>query len=357
MSTAHASSSTGASAARTAGRLLAWVVALGLAGCAGLRTPSAPGRDGPGASPPPNLAAVPDAVPRVDPVRAGGPNKPYEVFGQTYVPRLGDPPMRERGLASWYGRAFHGRPTANGETYDMYAMTAAHKTMPLPSYARVRNPANGREVVVRVNDRGPFHAGRVIDLSYTAALKLGLLNGVAPVELERLTHEAIRSGSWQRDAEPVAAAPPPPPVVLPLAPAPAPAAVPGPLPAVTPAADTGDADPIAALAQQVGAAPGLRPDAIPGRTHDTATAAPAGAPLAPGFWLQFGAFRDATSAEAWRQQLAQQVDWLAPRLSVVADAPWHRVQAGPWASRQDALFAADRLRDRLAAAPVLLERR
>jgi rare lipoprotein A len=111
-----------------------------------------------------------------------------------YVPMTEDRPLRQRGLASWYGRKFHGRSTSNGETYDMFAMTAAHKTMPLPSYARVRNPANGREIVVRVNDRGPFHPDRVIDLSYTAALKLGVLGGVAPVEVERITHAEIRAG-------------------------------------------------------------------------------------------------------------------------------------------------------------------
>ena len=107
-----------------------------------------------------------------------------------------DRAFKERGLASWYGRKFHGRRTASGETYDMYAMTAAHPTLPIPSYARVRNPANGREVIVRINDRGPFHPGRIVDLSYTAALKLDLLRGVAPVEVERITHAEIRAGRW-----------------------------------------------------------------------------------------------------------------------------------------------------------------
>jgi rare lipoprotein A len=124
----------------------------------------------------------------------GGPNKPYEVLGRRYEPMTRDAPLQENGGASWYGRKFHGRPTASGETYDMFAMTAAHKTMPIPSYARVRNPANGREVVVRINDRGPFADGRVIDLSYTAALKLGVLNGVAPVQVRRITHAEIRAG-------------------------------------------------------------------------------------------------------------------------------------------------------------------
>ncbi len=153
--------------------------ALVLAGCAS--RPGGPsGSDGPEARPPAGLEQVPDAEPRIEPLRRGGPNKPYEVLGRRYVPMTTDGPLVESGLASWYGRKFHGQPTASGEIYDMYAMTAAHRTMPIPSYARVRNPANGREVVVRINDRGPFADGRVIDLSYTAALRLGVLRGVAP---------------------------------------------------------------------------------------------------------------------------------------------------------------------------------
>ncbi len=166
-----------------------------LTGCAS-RAPLSPDRDGPDARPPPGLERVPDAIPRVEPLRAGGPNKPYVVLGQLYVPMTADRPWVETGGASWYGRKFHGRPTASGEIYDMYAMTAAHKTLPIPSYARVRNPANGREIVVRINDRGPFAEGRVIDLSYTAALKLDLLRGVAPVQLQRITQAEILLGEW-----------------------------------------------------------------------------------------------------------------------------------------------------------------
>lgn len=180
---------------RSAAALLAAAL---LAGCAS----RAPERDGPEARPPAGLERVPDAEPRLEPLRAGGPNKPYVVNGERYVPLPADAALRETGLASWYGRKFHGRPTATGEPYDMYAMSAAHKTMPLPSYARVRNPANGREIVVRVNDRGPFVSGRVIDLSYTAALKLGVLSGVAPVVVERITPEEIRAGRWRRGAPP-----------------------------------------------------------------------------------------------------------------------------------------------------------
>lgn len=159
-------------------------------------------RDGPDAQPPADLATVPDAEPRLEPIRNGGPNRPYELMGRSYVPITADKPFTERGLASWYGKKFHGRRTASGEVYNMYAMTAAHPTLPIPSYVRVRNPANEREIVVRINDRGPFHPGRVIDLSYTAALKLGLLRGVAPVEVKRITFAEIRDGTWRKGPAP-----------------------------------------------------------------------------------------------------------------------------------------------------------
>jgi rare lipoprotein A len=140
--------------------------------------------DGPHENPPSNLAEVPDAEPRAEPLHRYA-NRPYQVFGRSYVPLVQLQPFRERGLASWYGRRFHGQKTASGERYDMYAMTAAHPTLPIPSYARVTHAGSGRSVVVRINDRGPFHPGRVIDLSYAAAFKLGFIQaGSAPVELE-----------------------------------------------------------------------------------------------------------------------------------------------------------------------------
>lgn len=141
--------------------------------------------DGPGARVP-NLAAIPDAVPRHEPLHRWA-NRPYERFGKRYVPlgRVG--PFQQRGVASWYGKRFHGNPTSSGEIYDMYKMSAAHPILPIPSFARVTNLANGRTVVVRVNDRGPFHAGRVIDLSYAAAYKLGYVAaGSARVLVEQI---------------------------------------------------------------------------------------------------------------------------------------------------------------------------
>ena len=308
-----------------------------------------PSRDGPGADPPPDLLQVPDAQPQWEPVRTGGPNKPYAVLGQAYTPLAGDPPLIERGLASWYGRKFHGRGTANGETYNMYAMTAAHKTMPLPSYARVRNPANGREVVVRVNDRGPFHSQRVIDLSYTAALRLGVLGGVAPVEIERITYEAIRTGAWRAPASP---------------------ASPGDAAAAPVAAATTTLllpesagwladDAIADIGRRT---PDRTPDRKSGRQPDplppeTAAPARAAAKAAPGFWLQLGAFAQRDGAMGVAQRVAQQAGWLAPLLAIFNERSLHRLQAGPYASRADASSAADRLREALQLVPAIVERR
>jgi rare lipoprotein A len=141
--------------------------------------------DGPGAKPP-DVANTPDAVPRTEPRAARG-NKPYKVYGIAYTPLTDTRGYRERGVASWYGKKFHGRLTSSGEPYDMYAMTAAHKTLPLPSYVRVRNLKNGRSAVVRVNDRGPFLHNRLIDLSYAAAAKLGIVGtGTGEVEIETI---------------------------------------------------------------------------------------------------------------------------------------------------------------------------
>ena len=183
----------------------------------------------------------------------------------------------------------------------MYASTAAHRTMPIPSYALVRNPANGREVVVRINDRGPFHSDRVIDLSYTAALKLGVLRGVAPVEVRRLTHDDIRSGRWRGETAVAIDDEVPP---TPPAPAAAPAA--------------------------------------------TATSA---------YWVQLGAFRQRQGAHDLRQQLARELAWLEPWLAIIDDSALYRLQAGPFATRSEAQGTAERIRGEAALQPVVLQRR
>ena len=142
--------------------------------------------DGPHANLPANLDRVPDAVPKSEPLHKFA-NRPYSAMGGSYVPLTSVQPFRQRGVASWYGKRYHGQKTSSGEVYDMYQMTAAHPTLPIPSYARVTNIKNGKSVVVRINDRGPFRSGRVIDLSYVAAYKLGYIQaGEATVEVESI---------------------------------------------------------------------------------------------------------------------------------------------------------------------------
>jgi rare lipoprotein A len=155
--------------------------------------------DGPPDRVPADLASRPDARPRVEPFHPHA-NRPYRALGRNYVPMTTDAPLRQRGQASWYGRQFHGNRTSTGEIYDMFAMSAAHPTMPLPSYARVTHLRTGASVVVRVNDRGPFKDGRVIDLSYAAAVRLGIAGtGTGEVEVERLTHAQIRASGGARE--------------------------------------------------------------------------------------------------------------------------------------------------------------
>lgn len=171
--------------------------------CANCPTPDpdfAPGTD----EVPPGIENIPDAVPVVEPrSRYGNPDN-YDALGEHYrVMKELPKSYREKGRASWYGKKFHGRRTANGEVYDMFKMTAAHKTLPLPSYARVTNKNNGRSVVVRINDRGPFHPGRIVDLSYAAAARLDLLHhGSAAVDLEVLTPQQGKSTTESTNGKP-----------------------------------------------------------------------------------------------------------------------------------------------------------
>ena len=369
-------------------------VAVLLAGCAsGTRSGGGAlsGRDGPGTNIPSDLDRVHDAEPRIEAIRSsGGTSKPYTVLGRAYQPITDDRPFRESGIASWYGRKFHSASTASGEPYDMYAMTAAHKTLPLPSYVRVRNPANGREVIVRVNDRGPFVDGRIIDLSYTAALKLDLLRGVAPVEIERITNEDIRTGAWRRDSGTAYAAAPaasPPPRRAAAAPVAVPSAWVAPVAMNAPQASTMPVVPqtpvvpmapmpqtetIAQAAPATVEADAAPPPRQPMVVTDLAPMAPLSAPTAPaaaapaaapssaavaGFWVQLGAFRERDGAESLRSQAARGLPSLAPQLRVFSEAGTHRLQAGPFASRNEAGEAVTQLRDSLRIAPMVVERR
>jgi rare lipoprotein A len=164
-------------------------ILVALAGCATAPTP-------PPVAPPADVSAIPEPVPRVEPRSTRGNPPFYEVLGKRYFVLASAEGYEERGVASWYGPGFHAAYTSNGERYDMYAMTAAHKTLPLPSYVQVTNLKNGKSVVVRVNDRGPFKDGRIIDMSYTAAAKLDMVrDGTTFVEVRALTPGAPVSSS------------------------------------------------------------------------------------------------------------------------------------------------------------------
>jgi rare lipoprotein A len=149
--------------------------------------------DGPEAKPPSNLDSIADATPRAEPLHKWA-NRPYQALGKNYKPLTSVQPFKQRGLASWYGKRFHGQKTSSGEAYDMYKMTAAHPTLPIPSYVRVTRVSSGKSVIVRVNDRGPFHGGRIIDLSYVAAYKLGYIqSGQAEVSIEAIVPGQVRA--------------------------------------------------------------------------------------------------------------------------------------------------------------------
>ena len=149
--------------------------------------------DGPGANPPQDIDSIPNAVPKKEPLLDRS-NKPYKALGALYTPMTRYQPYKAGGVASWYGKRYHGRKTSSGEVYDMYGMSAAHPTLPLPSYVKVTNPANGKFVVVRVNDRGPFKHNRIIDLSYAAAYKLRFTaQGSTLVEVEAIDANNVAS--------------------------------------------------------------------------------------------------------------------------------------------------------------------
>jgi peptidoglycan lytic transglycosylase len=203
---------------------------------------STPRRAAPAPAPPgPDIAGTPDAVPRIEPRSSHGNPPYYDVNGRRYQVLASAEDYTERGVASWYGPDFHGHNTSSGEPYDMYAMTAAHRTLPIPCYARVTNLVNGRSVVVRINDRGPFVANRIVDLSYTAALRLDIVRtGTAFVELRTVQPAEMPAATVASPAPPAPAT------------APAPSPAPSPAPAETPP-EAAAPPPLVALFIQVGA--------------------------------------------------------------------------------------------------------
>ena len=300
---------------------LSLTAALGLAGCFTSRhepeplPPPAPTTPPPVATPP----TVPDAVPKVEPLSRYGNPPYYEVFGKRYYVLSSSVDYLERGVASWYGPGFHEVRTSSGETYDMYAMTAAHKTLPLPAYVRVTNLENGRSVVVRVNDRGPFVGNRIIDLSYTAAARLDMLrNGTAMVEVRGIDPRApltelttpmtasVTPQSGQPTTAPTTAA--------------ASATVTTPGVAATGAATAG----VSVTGPAAGGVAAIAAVAPTGAA--TQIAAPAHAPL----FVQAGAFADPANAERLAAKLrGGEYGKIFVRDDVIAGRRMYRVRIGP----------------------------
>jgi rare lipoprotein A len=250
--------------------------------------------DGPGANPPANLDSIREPTPKVERINRFT-SRPYAVLGRTYTPYTQLTPYKASGVASWYGKRYHGQKTSSGEVYDMYAMTAAHTILPLPSYARVTSIATGKSVVVRVNDRGPFHEDRLIDLSYIAAQRLGLLGrGSGMVEVE-----AIIPGTE----------------VLPVASVVAP-----------------------------------EPDPAPAST------APPLSAESGGIYVQLGAFSAAENAEAFQRRMRIELGWLSDSMNVYRKDGLYRVYAGPYSSREEAGRAAERVQKELGFKALVLER-
>lgn len=252
-----------------------------LAGC----TSIAPSSKDSGPKSPVDVSHIPDAVPRYEPRTIAGNKSPYTVLGKTYYLLPDSKGYKEQGIASWYGNKFHGRNTSNGEVYNIYGMTAAHKTLPIPSYVRVRNLQNNKTIVVRVNDRGPFHEGRIIDLSYAGAKKLGFIDqGTAPVEVEAL--------------EPL-----------------------------SPMAPVAASDVIATLPEPIAAASVNGESRLPDNT-----------------FLQVGAFSNLAAAQSLRQSVQGITEYPVQISKLERNPVLYRVRIGPVIKQADALDLQERLR-------------
>ncbi len=241
-----------------------------------------------------------DAVPKVEPLLSG-PNKPYTVRGKRYVPDTREIPYRHQGIASWYGKQFHGKSTSSGEKFNMYVMSAAHNTLPIPSYAHVTNTKNNRSVIVRINDRGPFSDKRIIDLSYAAAYRLGMVEqGTAAVIVERILPADIRAGRIPATSGNSSK------------PTPTPAPTPSPVP-----------------------------------QNNT---------LSGGFYLQIGVYSQQANAQNIQNQLSSQNPDLRSRLRTLYNSGLYKVYAGPYPTRQQAQEAGDQIQYRNNINVLILDR-
>lgn len=267
--------------------------------------------DGPEANIPANLDAIPDATPISEPPHRYA-NQPYVALGQTYTPMTVPGNFKQRGIASWYGKKFHGQRTSSGEKYDMYLMTAAHPVLPIPSFARVTNVATGKSVVVRINDRGPFMHDRVIDLSYTAAHKLGVIgNGSSEVEVESLVAYA---GTY-RATQPTAVH------SLPLE---KPQSV-----------SVSRVDPVVAMSE-------------PADSSSQASLSGNGRA-----YLQLGVFSTQQAAEKFLVEMRSKLGNIGKQLVLFRQNNKTRVHIGPYASQAEARHSRSGLKDKLGFMPIV----
>ncbi len=252
-----------------------------------------------------DVSGLEDAVPRAEPYSRGGNRSPYTVWGKSYNVLDSSHGYVETGTASWYGAKFHGHKTSNGETYDMYAMSAAHKNLPIPSFVEVTNLDNNRRVIVRVNDRGPFHSDRIIDLSYAAAKKLDFTNkGTARVRIAAITVSA--DGSWT----------------------------------------------VAGKDQRRVATTDMDTASRSGTARTVSAGQPGGRP-----YVQVGAFRSLQSAAALRLQISEITQAPVHVVEAANDAAgWHRVHVGPFDSRSRAETERDRIEARQLGQPIVVMR-
>ena len=257
--------------------------------------------DGPDGALPVDLDLLAEPVPKLESMNTQA-NQVYSVFGREYVPLTQPSPYKRQGTASWYGRKFHGQRTSSGEVYDMFALTAAHPTLPIPSYARIVNLQNGNSVVVRINDRGPFSSGRIMDVSYAAAHRLGFVQeALANIEVQSILPGAALAG-----ASPAQAAP--------------------------------------ALA--LTSAPEIKTEATPPQFPIAAEQS--------GIFLQLGAFSNPSNAENFSNRVRRELDWLKQPLSVTGRNNLYRLQLGPFRDRAEANAISQKIRESLEVRPVVI---
>lgn len=255
--------------------------------------------DGPSDAVPSNIDNIPDAVPRLEALHKYA-NGPYTVLGKQYVPQKTILPFVQHGNASWYGRQFHGRKTSSGEVYDMFAMTAAHPTLPIPSYVKVTNKSNNQQAIVRVNDRGPFHAARVIDLSYSAAHRLGFIKqGSTPVIVEQIVFDSLGNPTNLQIIH--------------------------------------EQPPIITTNKN----PALSPIVV----ADTQE---------PGFFIQIGAYRVRENADTMKLNLLEQFGHLNNLTQIIIKQDLFRVWVGPFVSRHEAANIADQIYNRYGFKAVIV---